>query len=436
VSESTRRAGRPVAADPENEGTLAVDELTTTEGSAEPRADAAMTEIMRVAGEAADRVAEVLVAEVLQDAEEAAAQRLGEARAQAAAIQRQAEIDAAAHAEQIRQEAERVRLEADEYVANVRLAADAYASQRQDDALERSRRLLEEAELEARSIREVEAVRIGAVVPSEEDELEAAAHARGRVRRGIELTSVGAVMSRDISVYLRSWRSTTFSAIVEPIIFLLAFGLGFGALISHVRGVDYIQFVATGVVATTVVFSSAFPGMFQTFVKREFQRIYDALLATPVNVDELVTAEVLWISIRTGIYSIAPVVVGVGFGLRPGWGVVLVPFIAFLSAYGLASFGVTMAAMMKSIANFNYIISGVLTPLILLAGAYFPVDTLPRWAFILDQFNPLYHCVTLVRSAVWGFNTGHDLYHVGVLLFFGLLMWRIAITKLRPRLID
>jgi lipooligosaccharide transport system permease protein len=244
------------------------------------------------------------------------------------------------------------------------------------------------------------------------------------------------VMSRDILVYLRSWRSTTFSAIVEPIIFLLAFGLGFGALISHVRGVDYIQFVATGVVATTVVFSSAFPGMFQTYVKREFQRIYDALLATPVNVDELVTAEVTWISIRTGIYSIAPVVVGVGFGLRPGWGVVLVPFIAFLSAYGLASFGVTMAAMMKSIANFNYIISGVLTPLILLAGAYFPVDRLPRWAFILDQFNPLYHCVTLVRSAVWGFNTGHDLYHVGVLLFFGLLMWRIAIRQLRPRLID
>jgi lipooligosaccharide transport system permease protein len=212
--------------------------------------------------------------------------------------------------------------------------------------------------------------------------------------------------------------------------------LGFGALIRHVRGVDYIQFVATGVVATTVVFSSAFPGMFQTFVKREFQRIYDALLATPVNVDELVTAEVAWISIRTGIYSIAPVLVGIGFGLRPGWGVVAVPFIAFLSAYGLASFGVTMAAMMKSIANFNYIISGVLTPLILLAGAYFPVNTLPRWAFILDQFNPLYHCVTLVRNAVWGFHGSHDLYHVGVLLLFGLVMWRVAISRLRPRLID
>jgi lipooligosaccharide transport system permease protein len=409
---------------------LTLSEPTNAGGAADPRADVAMSEIMRVAEEAADRVAALL-----QDAEEAAAQRLAEARAEAAAIQRQAEIDAEAQAEQVMLEAERARLEAEEYVANVRLAADAYATERQNDAVEQSRKLLEEAQLKARSVREVDGVRTVVAVRPEEEEEAARAHA-GRVHRGIELTAVGAVMTRDISVYLRSWRSTTFSAIVEPIIFLLAFGLGFGALISHVHGVEYIQFVATGVVATTVVFSSAFPGMFQTFVKREFQRIYDALLATPVNVDELVTAEVLWISIRTGIYSIAPVLVGVGFGLRPGWGVVLVPFIAFLAACGLAAFGVTMAAMMKSIANFNYIISGVLTPLILLAGAYFPVDTLPRWAFIADQFNPLYHCVTLVRYAVFGFQTEHALYHVGVLLFFGLVMWRIAISKLRPRLID
>src|SRR5205814_7632202 len=131
---------------------------------------------------------------------------------------------------------------------------------------------------------------------------------------------------------------------------------------SHVHGFEYVKFVATRVVATTVVFSSACPVMFQTFVKRKFHGIYDALLATPVNVDELVTAEVLWISIRTGIYSIAPVLVGVGFGLRPGWGVVLVPLIAFLAAFGLAAFGVTMAAMMKSIAHSNYIIRGLLTP--------------------------------------------------------------------------
>ena len=411
---------RPVETVPETEGTHAGDEATSPGQRADARGRAATTEIIRAAEEAADHVAGIL-----RDAEDAADQSLEDARQEAAAIHRQAEIDAEAQAQQAVREAERVRAEADQYMANVRLAADSYASQREAEAVEQSRKLLEEAEIEVRSLRTADL-----------EAAEAAAEAHGRVRHGIELTAVAAVMSRDISVYLRSWRSTTFSAIVEPIIFLLAFGLGFGALISQVRGVEYIQFVATGVVATTVVFSSAFPGMFSTFVKREFQRIYDALLATPVNVDELVTAEVLWISIRTGVYSIAPVVVAIGFGLRPGWGVVLVPFIAFLAALGLASFGVTMSALMKSINNFSYIISGVLTPLILLAGAYFPVDSLPQWAFIANQFNPLYHCVALVRDAVFGFDTGHDLYHFGVLVLFAVVMWRVAIWKLRPRLID
>jgi lipooligosaccharide transport system permease protein len=377
--------------------------------------EASSAELLRAAEEAAGHVALVL-----RSADEAAEHRLEEAREEAEEIHSRAELDA-----------ERVRAEADAYVANVRLAADSYATQRQAEAEELSRKTLAEAGAEAGRIRKGD-VALEAL-PEEEKAPPAGAP---RVRRGIEFTAVVAVMSRDVSVFLRSWRSTTFSAIVEPIIFLLAFGLGFGALVSQVDGVDYIQFVATGVVATTVVFSSAFPGMFSTFVKREFQRIYDALLATPVNVNELVTAEVLWISTRTGVYSIAPVLVAIGFGLRPAWTVVFVPFIAFLTAIGLSSFGVTMAAMMKSIANFNYIISGVLTPLILLAGAYFPVEDLPRWAFIANQFNPLYHCVTLVRDAAFGIDNGNDLYHLAVLVGFGLVMWQVAISRLRPRLID
>jgi len=145
---------------------------------------------------------------------------------------------------------------------------------------------------------------------------------------------------------------------------------------------------------------------------------------------------VLWISIRAGVYSLAPVLVAIGFGLRPGWGVALVPPIAFLTAVGLASFGVMISAVMKTIGNFNYIISGLLTPLVLLAGTYFPVDRLPRWAFYLDEANPLYACVTLVRHAVFGLQRYHDLGHVGALVLFALVMWRLAIWRLRPRLID
>jgi lipooligosaccharide transport system permease protein len=252
----------------------------------------------------------------------------------------------------------------------------------------------------------------------------------------LDAVAIGGVMSRELTVFTRTWRSTTFSAVVEPTIFLLAFGLGFGALISQVRGIDYMEFVGTGVVATTVVFSSAFPAMYSTWIKSRFQHIYDAVLATPVNVKELVTAEVLWIALRTGVYAIAPLGVAIAYGMKPGWGIVAVPFIAFLTGFGFAAFGVTVAAMAKAITNFNFIISGLLTPLLLLAGAYFPVAFLPQWARTLDQVNPLFHCVELVRDAVFGFNVRRDLVHVAALMVFAGVMWWLAVQRLRPVLID
>jgi lipooligosaccharide transport system permease protein len=94
------------------------------------------------------------------------------------------------------------------------------------------------------------------------------APARGGRRRlhRLEPAAVVGVMSRDATVFTRNWRTTTFSSIVEPTIYLLAFGFGFGALISSIGGLDYKQYVGTGIVATAVLFSSAFPGMYGTFL--------------------------------------------------------------------------------------------------------------------------------------------------------------------------
>src|SRR5213079_2789302 len=110
------------------------------------------------------------------------------------------------------------------------------------------------------------------------------------------------------------WRGSTFSSTVEPTVYLLAFGFGFGSLVSKVGGYDYVDFVGTGTVATAVLFSSAFPAMFSTYVKYQFQHTYDAILAAPVDTEELVSAEALWIAARTGVYGTVPLIVAVVFG--------------------------------------------------------------------------------------------------------------------------
>jgi lipooligosaccharide transport system permease protein len=258
-------------------------------------------------------------------------------------------------------------------------------------------------------------------------------------RRGVrrlEPAALAGVMSRDVMLFGRYWKATTFSSVVQPTIYLLAFGLGFGSLVHNVGHVKYVEYVATGVVATAVLFSSAFPGMFNTFIRWQFQRTYDAMLAAPVDVEELITAEVLWISLRAGVYGLAPLIVGIAFGLEPEWGMLLVPLIGFVTGFGFAAFGVTIAAVAKTIDNFNYVTSAVLTPMFLVAGTFFPVTALPHGLRTLAKFNPLYHCVQLVRDASLGGLGTADLAHAGVMIGFALVMWRLAIWQLGNRLID
>jgi lipooligosaccharide transport system permease protein len=114
----------------------------------------------------------------------------------------------------------------------------------------------------------------------------------------------------------------------------------------------------------------------------------------------------------------------------------LVPFIGFVTGFGFAAFGVTIAAVAKTIDNFNYITSAVLTPMFLVAGTFFPVSALPEGVRQVAQVNPLYHCVQLVRDASLGGLGTADLGHAAVLTAFALLMWRLAISQLGRRLID
>jgi lipooligosaccharide transport system permease protein len=257
---------------------------------------------------------------------------------------------------------------------------------------------------------------------------------RRRLHR-LERAALQGVLMREVVNFSSFWRSSTFSSTVDPTIYLLAFGFGFGTLVKRVAGHDYIDFVGTGIVATTVLFSGAFTAMYGTFIKYQFQHTYDAILAAPVDTEELVTGEAMWIGLRTGIYGCVPMLVAMVFGLNPSWGMLLVPFIAGLCGFGWASFGIFVAARSRAIESFSYWQSGLLTPLFLVAGTFFPLSGLPQWAQIAGNFNPLFHCVELVRHASFGFQGWVDIGHLGFLIGFALVTWRLAIRFMERKLI-
>jgi len=254
--------------------------------------------------------------------------------------------------------------------------------------------------------------------------------------RRLEPAAITGVMSREVANFRSYWKSTTFSSVLEPVIYLVAFGLGLGAtIVDRVDGLEYVEFVGTGMVATAVIFSSALPAMFGSFVKERFQRTYDAILAAPVDVEELVTAEILWISIRAGVYGCFPLIVSMFFGLDPSPGMLLVPLFCFITAFGFAGFGVATAASVSKIDQFSYVTTLVVTPLFLVAGTFFPIDELPEGFQAAANLNPLHHLVELVRHSAFGFEAT-DLLRVVALLVFALALWRVAVRLMEKRLID
>jgi lipooligosaccharide transport system permease protein len=254
--------------------------------------------------------------------------------------------------------------------------------------------------------------------------------------RRLEPAAIGGVMSREVANFRTFWKATTFSSVLEPVVYLLAFGLGLGAtVVNQVDGLEYVQFVGTGMVATAVIFSSALPAMFGTFVKERFQRTYDAILAAPVDVEELVTAEMLWIGLRSGFYGCFPLLVSMLFGLDPAPGMLLVPIFCFFTALGFAAFGIAVAASVAKIDQFNYVTTLFITPLFLVAGTFFPIDQLPEGVQVAAQLNPLHHLVELVRHACFGFEPT-DLLRLAGLIAFALVLWRVAVHRMEKRLID
>jgi lipooligosaccharide transport system permease protein len=254
--------------------------------------------------------------------------------------------------------------------------------------------------------------------------------------RRLEPAAIAGVMSREVANFRTFWKSTAFSSTIEPIVYLLAFGLGLGStLVDDVDGLPYVEFVGTGMVATAVIFSSVFPAMFGTFVKHRFQNTYDAILAAPVDVEELVTAEMLWIGLRAGIFGTFPLLITMAFGLDPSPGMVLVPLFCLITSLGFAGFGIGVAGTVAKIDQFNYVTTLLITPLFLVAGTFFPIEGLPEWAQVAAQFNPLHQLVELVRAACFGFEAT-DLLRVGMLLLFAVAMWRFGVRRLTRRLID
>jgi lipooligosaccharide transport system permease protein len=235
---------------------------------------------------------------------------------------------------------------------------------------------------------------------------------------------------RNRDVFLRLWHSEAPGTIVEPIILLLAMGLGLGAYVGLVDGQDYMTFMAPGIIASYAMFSVFGECTYGTFFRMEERKTFDAIIATPLNVEDVVAGEIFWGATRGFMTGVVILVVVTAFQLVPSPWALLVPFLSFLQGVMFAGIAVFFTSLVPSFYTFNHVFTLFITPMFFFSGVFFPLDQFPPLVQNLSWIAPLTPVVMLARAL---FKGEFELIHLAALayivavsaLFFALALWRM-----------
>jgi len=243
------------------------------------------------------------------------------------------------------------------------------------------------------------------------------------------------VWQRNFTVYTKLYKSSLALNFVEPVLYLAALGLGLGAFVKEIKGIPYINFIAPGIIASSAMFAAAYECTYGTYVRMFYQKTFDAILATPVNIDDLIAGELIWGASKSMLYGTIIIAVISVFGLVSSPLILAaIPFL-FFSGLIFAEISMICVAVVPGIDSFNYFYTLFLTPMFLFSGIFFPVDTLPPLVAKIAFFTPLYHLVNVCRSAALGQLQG-SLWDIVWLVFVAIILAPYPFRLMRRRLVQ
>ena len=245
------------------------------------------------------------------------------------------------------------------------------------------------------------------------------------------------VWYRHVRVYTKNLASNGLPPFLEPLLFLLGIGLGLGTYITEsMEGMAYIEFLGTGLLVTTAMFTATFECTYGAFIRLEFDKVYDGMLAAPITVNNLIVGEILWAGTKGLFFSFAVLCILTLFRIVHLPQALLAPLVGFLTGVMFASMALLVTSFVKTINHFNFYLTGFISPLFFFSGVVFPVSKLPPAVRIVAEIVPLTHAVRLVRAACashYRLSLLGDLAYVAV---FIVVVGMLAIRRLRRRLVS
>ncbi|HPC73666.1 MAG TPA: ABC transporter permease [Syntrophales bacterium] len=247
------------------------------------------------------------------------------------------------------------------------------------------------------------------------------------------------VWKRNLTVYRKNWKISFLPPLLEPLFYLMAFGVGLSALVGNLpyRGseISYIAFIAPALISINMMYNAFFETTYSSFVRMYYQKTFDAMMATPLFLDEVIIGEIVWgatksvmaTAIMQGVLSL--------FGLIAyPEGLLILP-LSFLGGMAFGAIGMYFTAIVSHIDIFNLPVFLFITPMFLFSGTFFPLETLPLWAQRLSYLFPLTHLVETVRTLSFGRIEPSLALNVLYLTVFTVVFSPWSIIKMRRRLI-
>ena len=231
----------------------------------------------------------------------------------------------------------------------------------------------------------------------------------------------GSIWLRNFRVFSKLWRGALLPTFIDPFLYLLAMGFGLGTYVAHINGIPYKDFIAPGLIASAAMWSAAFETTYNVYFRMNELRLYDNVLSTPVEVQDLVAGDLAWSASRATVYGIVVLVVVALFGLISSpWAILIPPFVV-LGGLCFSVIGYTFTALIPKIDLYSYFFTLGITPMFLFSGLFFPFNELPGWVEVVAWFMPLYHLVEITR----GLATGPELWSI-----VGNSLWLAAVSAL------